>query len=845
MKNKKSLLSVLLAAVLLCACVAGMLIFSASAEGEAIYAETYTVDSDNGITAAMSEIAAAVEAGTITEGPVLIDVVANISDAPDGEGYLFSKDTIAIGGEALDITIRGNGNAITINTSEALTTTNDFTFENISFTTDAPKLNLGCRNVVFDNFGISGTSAAPRTILLNNGNVDKNSSLTVKSGTYTYCYFSLIDGGYTVAENVKTVLNWEGGTLSALDKETNNPDKNSVISGCNNQPLYSSTVTDTTCETINGEIEINVTGGSIASAILLSGNTTVNGVATIKMSGGTMNGNFIGSCGSYGGTPVLNGRLNVDVSNVKLSNTFRTAMTDFKANSGSKIFTKIYNCSATNATFLFINGTMKLYGDVEYDIGKFTCTATTLSLVSSNRTNSTQRKAILGGNYKFTFRSGNKISSIVHPMKSSKTASYPLVANCNMEVIFLDGTYSGAVCDISNVTFTGSRKIDIQGGTFGSTVTGGDVTITGGTFKGVVDGDSVALNGNVSILEGGQINADTVGANVTVTKNDAWGTFDTVYVTAPADAAQKITVVNGDGVTGLPVIMNKGYQLRGMIDAQAKLFVDTRTMLRLYFNKAQIEQYLAVEESITCLVNMENVGDLATGTLDLNDFEAIGETDYCYIDLDAVGAGSFGNDITVSFNSIPVQGTTILQICQNGIGVYTGVDGDLFKALYDYGLTAINKDATLQYDGIEIDENDVESLTGKFSKPETTPVSFNGITLLMGDAIGIRFKFTPDASLDKNLFKVIIAGEDLVQQGKCVIDVAAGTLDFFVNAESLAKGLTVEISYGEGENAALCMSMNGVSVKSIAMALSSANARVKATQNFIQATQNYLAAQAA
>ena len=44
MKNKKSLLSVLLAAVLLCACVAGMLVFGAGAEGTVT---TYYVDANS------------------------------------------------------------------------------------------------------------------------------------------------------------------------------------------------------------------------------------------------------------------------------------------------------------------------------------------------------------------------------------------------------------------------------------------------------------------------------------------------------------------------------------------------------------------------------------------------------------------------------------------------------------------------------------------------------------------------------------------------------------------------------------------------------------------------------
>ena len=124
MKNKKSLISVLLAAVLLCACAAGMLIFGAQAAQEGVIEKS--VDGVN-----FGTVTAALESAKkeITSETVRIEITVSVDTTEPGSDYLFIDNDLD-----RPIVIHGGGKTILAQVATeggSLSSVNDITLENL------------------------------------------------------------------------------------------------------------------------------------------------------------------------------------------------------------------------------------------------------------------------------------------------------------------------------------------------------------------------------------------------------------------------------------------------------------------------------------------------------------------------------------------------------------------------------------------------------------------------------------------------------------------------------------------------------------------------------------------
>ncbi len=377
---------------------------------------------------------------------------------------------------------------------------------------------------------------------------------------------------------------------------------------------------------------------------------------------------------------------------------------------------------------------------------------------------------------------------------------------------YKDGVESSITTTINGGTFKGAVYAGNPSGTAANTQT---LTITGGTFKGVVDGDSVALNGNVSILEGGQINADTVGENVTVTKTDSIGAFDKVYVTAPAGSTANITfVVEGNQ----PIIIDNetnGYQVRGWyLPVSATLILTDRVEVKLTMSNALADEYVSLlgeSYQMAITFDTETAGAFEVDPDDSN---------LLYTTLQGRGAKEFDLPIEYQFGGVKVVSMSICDIAEAGAEMdgATAEQKALFKALYDYGVAANNL-GELKY-FTEDAKAALGALVPECAVPENGAgaVNFKSMTLLMGDTIGIRLKTSNVAAL-KAITKVEVNGIE-IPSGTYVISTneaeTEAYLDLFVHAEKYNTKLSIQV-YDANETA--CVTVLETSVSKIATAM--------------------------
>ena len=143
-------------------------------------------------------------------------------------------------------------------------------------------------------------------------------------------------------------------------------------------------------------------------------------------------------------------------------------------------------------------------------------------------------------------------------------------------------------------------------------------------------------------------------------------------------------------------------------------------------------------------------------------------------------------------NQVGEDDLTVLNLAKKGAETFeeneeTKKYVPLAKAIYNYGATAINALGGDQVDLIEetgITVKD-EKADIKVSKPDSD-VYVNEVSLLMGDAMGIRF--TTNAAFTGKEVKVYLknAEGELVETGLYACDAEEGTFDIFVSADEVA-----------------------------------------------------------
>ncbi len=818
MKNKKSLLSVLLAAVLLCACVAGMLIFGAQAEGE--YTATYAVEDGGSVTAAMEQIAAAVEGGTITAGPVLIDVKASVSETAT-DGYLFWGETIKVGNEPLDITIQGAGadTVVTVNGADAnghLNSVNDFTFKNFTLTTaEATQLNLGNRNVTFDSVVISDT------VLLNDHNVTENSSLTILSGTYSN-YFYIINGTNEVAKEAETKMSVVSGNL-----------KSAFFYGSSGSSI------------IKGKMSLEFLGGTIGKTYFVNGASVVEegAVATLSLSDATMSGHFMGV---YDGSlaPTINGALNVNVTNATLSGTFRTAMLKMITGKNSVITTNLNNVkdnSTSGNSVFYINGVMDLHGKIVYNIDGITV-RNSLYLFSCN--NKSYDDSIKEGEIDINFNGANKVTQFIKFFNFSKTDGV-LVVNANVDISLNSGSFTGALTAMTKSKIVGDLNFSV--GSEGETTTIGNIYTV--TEDCTVSGDyAMKLAGGtvrIGIKDKETLNVTDVTAATTITRGDVINNNEHNAIVFPAEDKDLITVVNPD-------ILPRGYM---WIDEEelasegkciveesitpsgmkASLVLTDRVGIRVMFHK-DIFEHARTHSGKKFAYYCGSFGIPSTDPVVLEWDQIAKEGDYYYIDIiSGIGPKLFSESYNVFTSVFSYKAVCINTLATAGATEYAESNPEaaaMFNALLDYGKATVEGTTALDH----FDADAVASLAipaaARPVKGEGA-INFTNVTLLMGDTLGIRFKAdgaTTGATVKFN--GAALAADQFAIGENCV--------DLYVSAETLLNPIPVEIYDAEG---VLCASF-GYSVAGIANSIYTAdNTNLKAASilNLIAAIENYVA----
>lgn len=379
----------------------------------------------------------------------------------------------------------------------------------------------------------------------------------------------------------------------------------------------------------------------------------------------------------------------------------------------------------------------------------------------------------------------------------------------------------------------GAVRFDISGGVVLGTVsfsktatTVGDfnMNISGGTFAKTVSGDSItyAEGANVSLSGSGYLNLAQVAKNLTVSHEDGFSGFDKVYVTAPAGS-----VIKGTGSPApIAVSDENGVELRGgYLPIGASVVLKERISLKIHFDKALADLYA---EKVGNPEVSFRLGDNDLGK-SFADAEADGES-YVLM-LPATGAGDFDLPLTYSFDGSVAATTSVQALAETGVTLYAGtVDEALFKALVDYG-SAANGVASMKYfDPAKLDLSVLPDATDPIMGQGK--VRINAITLLMGDAIGIRFKTESDLTgVSVKVNGSVLAPDYYSAKNEAI--------DLYVNAEKLNEILTIEIYDGEGT---LCASFGYAvsNINALIYAQDETNLKAAATLGLILAIESKL-----
>lgn len=376
---------------------------------------------------------------------------------------------------------------------------------------------------------------------------------------------------------------------------------------------------------------------------------------------------------------------------------------------------------------------------------------------------------------------GGNIQSSINMFEQT---TLPIEEGSKVEVIIHDGTFSGTISAKKGGTaYEGNKGITISGGTFENSVTGDVVNLSGGTFASTVSGDNVTLvdGANVTLSGAGNLDVDRVGTNVTISREDGFEGFDKVYVKAPAGS-----VLNTVG-TPAPVMVNdaNGVQLRGgYLPIGASVVMNERIALKAHFDKALTDLYLEMVGTPAFSFSLGGQ-DLGKGYSDLE------EADESYVlMLPATGAGDFDLPLSYTFGGNVVASTTIQALAEQGVALYEDtVDEALFKALVDYSLAANDAANLLYFDATALDQSIFPAYTAPFVGEGN--VQITGLSLLMGDAIGIRFKTQSD------LNGISVKVNDSVLDSR-YYSAKNGAIDLYVHAAHLNEILKIEIYDAEG-----------------------------------------------
>ena len=371
----------------------------------------------------------------------------------------------------------------------------------------------------------------------------------------------------------------------------------------------------------------------------------------------------------------------------------------------------------------------------------------------------------------------------------------------------------------------GIVRVRTSGGTAAQihTVNIYDVTFDGSTFE-LPTGynDNVILHGDIALKNGATVTATKVADDVdsiTVSQVEDWE--DGVWVTIPATELDKIEVENRPDQTGIGAkdsAETEGYVLGGNFDsAMMNVSVDERIKMNAWFAPTTLRAYMGANGVTSFTVKAVCEGaNLGTLTLDETTVEAYldPESGYYKIPFAVLPADMFDKAITLTLtignteivlDSVGENALTVLNLAKAGademetllLGATDAAEIaslerslNLFKALYNYG-AAFSGDTMYKMDGFVEDNKEADPT---YTVTANNSVSFNGMYLLMGDAVGIRLK---GVSATAPVITAKLNGEDVAVMTS---ENEAGviTVSFFVNANNFNDDLVFEV-FADGE----------------------------------------------
>lgn len=345
MRNTK-LWAVLLAFVLLCGCVLGILFTGVSAEGEVVYGVGYTegVDEDkqfDTFQAAFAAVETAIANGEWTEGNTLvIKFAGNLEGKVEDSELLFGQKTIfTSAGKKLPITILGTeeSDASTIKVSaEKIACANDYTFKDLTLDLHSYVVGTATFDSTEYNVGVS--------FFAGSGNVTLNNVATFHLGSHVFGdnYTAEVFEGWTEAD-AETLKDEDGCLLSSVTftdtgfvstGEIGKTSTNSIDAGpCavgatrnseTGEDAYAAVISENlTITPADTKAMLEVTSGTITSRLggYMAQYPARVHTAIIKVTGGSVGSIAGDEAGGHVGNKIENGNVEVIAENCTLSGT--------------------------------------------------------------------------------------------------------------------------------------------------------------------------------------------------------------------------------------------------------------------------------------------------------------------------------------------------------------------------------------------------------------------------------------------------------------------------------------------------------------------------------------------
>lgn len=371
---------------------------------------------------------------------------------------------------------------------------------------------------------------------------------------------------------------------------------------------------------------------------------------------------------------------------------------------------------------------------------------------------------------------------------------------------------------------------------------------------------SLTLKGNLAVPNGENpqiyLNAAEETASVSPAAGDNWidpteGLASKIYVNiVGVDAAAQKAVLDKIAPANLLGCTNNGYRnyesftiygVDAALNVEKSLMVSMdlkeRIYIKLWLPVANVQAYfdggfknmqgldaLDVGATLDELKDGETVlrpaRDLGWTTITKADFdenkvtiESAEGVDYVVVNLGSVASNDFNTNISffasqqAVLNIAPEAPYTMLDFAKKGVELYKNKEGwkNLFNALYNYGASACELPllAASDVEGVET-VIDKEFVVGAMDDLEVVGLAnkegvlnFKTVSLLMGDAIGYRFRgqlADPEAKITKDDIVLKVNDQATTNYALYVEEDGFFAIDVYVSFDHVAEELDFEIT---------------------------------------------------